>query len=143
MMTRLLLCLALLLPAAARAACTFTEGAAKSSVATCTTGTEAAAPSGAEDGLGLEGWFFGKPTTGIAVFAETAGTMTAGGTLQAWLLNPATSVWQRAPDLDLTTQALANQGWIGLKIVASRGRVAFKPSGTGLATTIYLVPSYQ
>ena len=55
MIKYLLLCLALLLPAAARAACTITEGAAKSSVATCTTGTEAAAPSGAEDGLGPPG----------------------------------------------------------------------------------------
>lgn len=142
-MTKLIAVLLLLAaPLAAFASCTHATSGPVTTI-TCTTGTESTLTASSSEGMGLDGTFFGKLVSGIAVHAETAGTMTAGGSLQAYLQNPATGAWNRAPDLDLTTQALARQAWLGLKVVSSKGRIAYLPSGVGLAVTIYLVGSYQ
>jgi hypothetical protein len=137
------LLVALSLPLAAEAACTHATSGGTTTI-TCTTGTESTlTQSSTTEGLSLDSTFFGKAVYGIAVHAETAGTMTAGGTLQAWLQNPSTGQWNRAPDLDLTVQALARQSWLGLRTVAPRGRLAYLPNGVGLAVTVYLVSSFE
>ena len=127
--------LALLLPRLALATCTTTDGGSVVTV-TCTTGTESTLTASSIEGLKLNTIF--SSNRGLAVHAETAGTMTAGGTLQAYVQNPATGNWNRVPDLDLTVQALARQAWFGLAVVNQMGRIIWLPSGTGLATTIYI-----
>ena len=134
-MIKYLLALTLLLPGLARASCTWAYSS-NVAVGTCSTGTETVLA--ANDGLKLVDW---RSVTGITVFAETAGTMTAS-TLACYAYNPATSSWIRVPDLDLTVQALAKQGWFGLSVPSPLGRVAWLPNGTGLATTIYIYGSY-
>lgn len=76
--------------------------------------------------------------SGFAVHAETAGTMTAGGVLKAYLWNAESKKWNSTPDLDLTVAALARQGFAGFKVEAPTARILFVPSGVGLAVTIYL-----
>jgi hypothetical protein len=131
----------LVLPLWAEASCTHAS-AGPNVVITCTTGTESTLTQSSTEGLGLGSAFFGKATTGLAVHVETAGTMTAGGVLRAWLQNPLTGQWNRAPDLDVPVQALARQGFLGLSVVSAKGRIAFLPDGVGLAAVIYIIPSY-
>jgi hypothetical protein len=123
----------LALPAAAT--CTHADGGTYTTI-TCTTGTESTLTASSAEGLKLNTLF--SRTMGLSVHAETAGTMTAGGVLQAYVQNPVTGNWNRVPDLDLTVQALARQSFVGLAIVNQMGRIAWLPSGTGLATTIYI-----
>lgn len=132
-----LLCALLALPA--WATCSTDSTASTHATVTCTTGTESAPSQSSTDGLRLEQF---RPVVGITVHAETAGTMTAGGVLQAYAQNPVTGQWNRSPDLDLTVQALARQAWVGLSVPAARGRIVWYPSGTGLATTIYIIAAY-
>ena len=129
----LLACLAL--PRLAHATCTTTDGGSVVTVA-CTTGTESTLTAGSSEGLKLNTIF--SSSRGLTVHAETAGTMTAGGSLQAYVQNPATGNWNRVPDLDLAVQALARQAWFGLAVVNQMGRIIWLPNGTGLATTIYI-----
>jgi hypothetical protein len=101
-------------------------------IATCSTGTESA-PTLATQGISLAN------LAGFVVHAETAGTMTAGGLLKAYLYNAETGSWISAPDLDLTVQALAKQSFSGFTVTAPAGRIAYVPSGVGVAVTIYIV----
>ena len=135
-MIKYLLALALLLPLAAEATCTWTISS-NIATGTCTTGAETGTPPTANEGLPLVDW---RSYTGISVYAETAGTMTAS-TLAAYAKNPATGSWIRVPDLDLTVQALAKQGWFGLSVPSPAGRILWLPVGTGVATTIYIIGS--
>lgn len=117
----------------AQATTTWAQGSDESrATATCSTGSESA-PAGASAGLSL-GYI-----SGFTVHAETAGTMTAGGILQAYLYNPESASWVRAPDLDLVVQALAKQAFAGFQVTGRNGRIAFVPSGVGVAVTIYIV----
>lgn len=122
----------------AQATTTWSNGSsARVAIATCTTGTESA-PTLATQGLELAN------VSGFAVHAETAGTMTAGGVLQAYLYNPEGSgSWNRAPDLDLTVQALAKQSFAGFQVTSYAGRIAYVPSGVGLAVTVYIVGTFR
>lgn len=121
---------ALCLPVLASAACTYSGADGASNVIiTCTTGTETA-PTLATQGLRLEG------LAGLTVVATAATAMTAGGQLQAYLYVPAAASWVRAPDLDLTVQALTGQAFPGFTVSVPFGRIDYRPSGTGLATTI-------
>jgi hypothetical protein len=96
-------------------------------------GTQAA-PTVATDGLDLKG------LAGVTVMLKTASNATAGGTLQAYVLNPETSAWYRVPDLDLTATATTVQSWPGLYVPVPKGRVYWVPSGIGsVVTTIYLI----
>lgn len=139
-MTRILsaaLAVALLLATPASASKTWAKGyrAQFSAVATCTTGTESA-PSGTGDGLSLAG------IHGFAVYVETgAGAMTAGGKLLAYLFNPETGTWDPVSDgtLDLTVSAVASQAFSGFAVYGGTGRIAYVPSGVGLAVHIYIV----
>ena len=124
--------LAVILPRLALAACTYSGAdGASTVVATCTTGTESA-PTLATEGLKLQN------LTGIVAFASAASAMTAGGQLQAYVYNLASGSWVRAPDLDLTVQALTGQAWPGFVVTVPTGRIDYRPSGTGQATTIVL-----
>ena len=98
-----------------------------------TTGTEAA-PAG-DDGLSLAG------LSGLVVHLESSAPVTAGGSLLAWLRNPITGNWNRAPDLDVTSgTGLQRQAWPGIRVDVRSGRIAFVPSGLGSVTgDVYLV----
>lgn len=123
--------LALALPLLASAACTYSTGG---DVATCTSTTESA-PTLATEGRPLDG------LKGLTVIVTAPGAMTAGGTFQAYLYHQVAG-WVRAPDLDLTAQALAGQAWPGFVVTVPAGRIDFKPTGTGAqTTTIYMVGS--
>lgn len=126
--------LAVLLPLASWASCTYaTAGGSSTTVATCTTTTEAA-PTLVTEGISLAG------LAGLTVVVKSTGTMTAGGTFQAYLWELNSASWVRAPDLDLTAQALAGQAWPGFLITVPQGRLDYKPTGTGAnTTTIYLI----
>lgn len=126
--------LSVVIPLAAEAACTWTS-TDRGVQGVCD--TTPVAPSGS-DGLALGGALFTPNVKAYVVHAETAGTMTAGGTLQAYLLNPVTSNWNRAPDLDVTVQALARQTFTGLSVNVSQGRVAYVASGVGVTVNIYI-----
>ena len=77
--------------------------------------------------------------SGVVVMLKTSAAATAGGILQAYLLNPETGVWNRAADLDLTATATTAQTWPALWVAVSRGRLYYNPSGIGsVTTTIYL-----
>jgi len=113
----------------AQAACTYST---TGDVATCTATTESA-PTLATEGRPLDG------LKGLTVIVTSTGTMTAGGTFQAYLYHPVAG-WARAPDLDLTAQALTAQAWPGFVVTVPAGRIDFKPTGTGAnTTTIYMV----
>lgn len=131
------LVVALLLPGLASAACTYdapTNGSTR--VATCSASTEAA-PTLVTEGLNLAG------KSGLTVVVSAATPMTAGGTLKAYLwcagCDSGAGAWVRAPDLDLTVQALAAQSFPGFVVTVPQGRIEYRPNGVGLATTIYLV----
>lgn len=100
--------------------------------AACTTGTESA-PTLVTEGIDLRG------LSSLSVAVETAGTMTAGGTLQAYVWNPVTAQWNRCPALDLTVQALASQAFPTLRVEAGFGRFTYVPNGVGVACSIYVV----
>lgn len=130
--------LALALPLLASAACTYSSGTEWSTrIATCTTTTEAA-PTLVTEGLSLGG------KRGLTVMVESSGTLTAGGTFQAYLwfqgANSGNGAWVRSPDLDVTAQALARQSWPGFVVTVPAGRIDYRPAGTGAATTtIHLI----
>lgn len=103
------------------------------STATASTGTEGA-PSAATDGLDV------SSVAGYAVHVETAGTMTAGGVLQAYIYNhvSASPGWTRSPDLDLVVSALAKQAFVGFQLGGHPVRIAYSCSGVGVACSVYL-----
>jgi hypothetical protein len=77
---------------------------------------------------------------GVVVHLATGSAATAGGSLQAYVLNVETGIWNRTPDLDLTTIAATAQSWPALWVAVKRGRLYYNPVGCGsVATTIYLV----
>lgn len=98
-----------------------------------TTGTESNTLA-AGSGLDMSG------IQGFTVHVKTSGSnMTAGGVLQAYLLNPIDGTWNRVADgsMDLTVSAAASQAFAGFRVQPStHGRIAYLPSGVGLAVTI-------
>jgi hypothetical protein len=108
-----------------------------SSVATCTTGTEAASQLTATSGISLVG------VGGFSVHVETASNMTAAGKLLAYLLNPETGNWLPVSDgsLDLTVAAVTGQAWSGFTVSGPYSRIAYVPSGVGGANPlkVYIV----
>jgi hypothetical protein len=62
------------------------------------------------------------------------------GTLQAYVLNPVSGNWARNPSLDVTlTAGLYRQCFAGWQVPSPIGRIAFLPSGTGQPSSIYLI----
>ena len=133
------LALSLYLPA--HAACTWTGNAYGVQGACDNT---PAAPS-TTDGLSLEGSsVWSAATKGFVVIVEAAGAMTAGGILQAYLRNPNTGTWVRVADgsLDLTVSAVTNQGFLGMYVPVSKGRIAYVPSGLGVSSTVHIIAQF-
>jgi hypothetical protein len=64
--------------------------------------------------------------------------MTAGGKLKAHHWNSKSARWNPAPDLDLTVAALQYQGFVGFAVPSPQGRVAYVPSGVGVAVDIHI-----
>lgn len=94
------------------------------------TGTEAGAL-GAADGIDLRG------LEAVQVAIEAGGALTAGN-LRAWVRNPATGAWNRAPTLDLAVQALAAQAFPVVELNGLQGRLAYLPDGLAIASSVYL-----
>lgn len=64
----------------------------------------------------------------------------AGASLQAALLDPATGLWVRSPDLDLPlTAALGAQGLPGLALTGPASRLQLLPNLVGGACSVYLI----
>lgn len=106
----------------------------------CTTGTESTLAAG--DGIDLtQAGQFGGAITAVSVVIEVdaAGTIAANATLNAYHLNPQTSVWNRLPDLDLSlTSGLTGQASAGWPVACPRGRLAWLPNAVGGACHIYI-----
>lgn len=99
-------------------------------LAVCTTGTESAPTNTvtASEGLSL------TDVGAFTVMIETSGN-TSAGSLYAYLHNPATGNWIRAPDLDVTVPAgVTSYAWPGFTVNAPVGRVAYVPQGLGSIT---------
>jgi hypothetical protein len=104
-------------------------------LAACTTGSEAA-PTLVTQGLKLDGM------RSITVSAEASVALTAASAgLKAYLWNPISAQWNRAPDLDLTTVNVTDQSWAAFSVSgALKGsRVAWVPDGAGQAVSIYIM----
>jgi hypothetical protein len=133
-MKRLFVLFSLLFAFSAVAATTFTEptvARVRVSKAASTTGSEAA-PAG---NVGLDLFDIG----GMAVYLETGGA-TSAGVLLAYVMNPATGIWMRIPDLDLIVPAsVTSYSWPGVPVPSPFGRVAFVPSGLGaIVVNVYV-----
>jgi hypothetical protein len=131
-----------LLAAPSYAACTW---ASNSNGAQGSCDTTPVAPT-STDGMSLDANSFWSTSNvkAISVIVETAGTMTAGGVLQAYVKNPISGTWVRVADgsLDLFVAAVANQGFTGIYVPVARGRIAYVASGLGVASTIYITAAY-
>lgn len=140
-MKTLLVVLALLSPLAADAACTWTA-TERGALGVCD--TTPVAPSANTDGILLGGVTFQPNVKGFVVHVETAGTMTAGGVIQAYLQNPITLQWNRVADgsLDFTTSAVGDQAFPGVTVNVSLGRLAYVASGVGVTANIYINAAY-
>ena len=99
-------------------------------LAICTTGSEAAPTNTVTSSEGL-------PLVDVGAFTvmiETSGN-TSAGSLYAYLHNPATGNWIRAPDLDVTVPAgVTSYAWPGFTVNAPVGRIAYVPQGLGSIT---------
>lgn len=123
---------ALLFASLASATCTWSPTRGGGVQAVCTTGTEANAL------LATDGYNLGS-VSGVIVHAEASTPMTAGGVLQAYLYNPISKQWNRAPSYDLTVAALVAQAFPAVSMVSQQ--LAFLPSGVGVGLTIYMLPA--
>jgi hypothetical protein len=130
----LLLAIGLSWPAYATTTWTVVQDAGYA-LATCTSGSESA-PTLVTEGLKLDGM------RSITVSAEASVALTAvAAGLKAYLWNPITEQWNRAPDLDLTTVNVTDQAWASFTVTgALKGsRVAWIPDGVGQAVNIYIM----
>ena len=131
----------LLVAATAMATTTWTSktgGDFPSSTAVTTTGTEAA-PTATTDGFSLDG------LAGFTVHLESVPNGDGGvlnfsaGTLLGYLYNPVSGAWNRASELDLTVAAGApTAAYTGFTVSNPNGRVAWVPSGVGVAVRVYI-----
>lgn len=103
-------------------------------VNTCTTGSETLA-SGASATYGMA---LGGLHAFDVVVQATSSTFSAG-TLSAYLYDPVNSIWARVPDLDLVvTAGLTAQAYPSQLVTSREGRVAYMPTGLGVACVITL-----
>jgi hypothetical protein len=111
-----------------------TGGVGTAVILASNSGTESA-PSTNTQGLYLKG------IKAVSVFLKTASAATAGGTLQAYLMNNLTGEWYRAADLDLTATATTVQTWPAIYVPVSSGRLYYNPVGIGggATVTVYIV----
>jgi hypothetical protein len=103
-----------------------------------TTGT-GSAPTLATDGFPLS---ILAVNNGITVFYESTAAAFTACSLQCYLFLPqgaaGAGLWSRAPDLDLTVQALTSQAFTGFRVASPRNRIAFVPSGCGQPGNIWI-----
>ena len=109
-----------------------------SATAVTTTGTEAA-PTLATQGFDLNG------LAGFTVHLESIANGDGGvmnfsaGTLLGYLYNPVSGVWNRASELDLVVAAgVPTAAYTGFSVSNPNGRVAWVPSGVGVAVKVYI-----
>lgn len=68
-----------------------------------------------------------------------AGVIGAGASLQAYLLNPLTLRWNRAPELDVAlAQGQASQAVAPIMVKAQTGRLQLVPQNVGVACAVYM-----
>lgn len=127
--------LALSLPLAASASCTYTTAAGSSTTKSVCTATTEAAPTLVTEGLSLSGLY------AVAVVATASSAWTAGGTLYAYLWSPQAGAWVRAPDFDLSVPATTGNAWPAIYVPVNQGsRIDYKPNVVGaVTTTIYMI----
>lgn len=126
----------LLVPLSAFGATTWTTPASLVSKAACTTGSETGTPPSTDsDGLAL------SRLSGFVVHVEAGSAMTAGS-LAAYLWNPVTDQWNRAPELDITVVGGgSSEASSGFAVTSPRSgsRIAYLPDGLGVAVDVYIV----
>lgn len=115
--------LALALPLASWASCTWTSIDQYSAKVVCTTGTEAA-PTLVSEGVALN-----MVSYSLAAEADSGQTLTSGS-WAAYLWIESAGGWARAPDLDVTVGAAGQRrlAWPGFTVAGRRGRIAYVPA---------------
>jgi hypothetical protein len=132
-MTRLLaLLVALSLPAAASATCTWTNTNAYEAKLVCTTANESA-PSAATDGFD-----FSQCLKGVSLFicADSGQTLSGSGTVKLYQRHPIAALWGEIPDLNVspTVSSVRCQGFPGIWSVVAQGRLAVQPVSVGVSS---------
>lgn len=89
---------------------------------------------GALSGFDLNG-VAGFSVQVVSTAADT-GVMSAG-TLQAYLYNPISKTWSRAPDLDLTVASGQSAAYGSFQVTGGHGRIAYVPSGLTAPVRVY------
>lgn len=131
-LSALIVVFVLLLSSVVNATTTWTKPAQNWSLCTEDTGT-GTAPSAVTDGIMLADF----ATVQVCV-SPSSGSLTAGSLL-AYLWNPGTRAWYRAPDLDLSVAAGTGNCFIGINFRVSGAKLAYVPSGLGVASVTYIV----
>ena len=122
-----MLALVLLVPSLAFAAAGVwapISGLSRSTTFTCTTaGVTCDAPTLSTQGTNLNG----VGAVSVTACAAAAQTLSGAGNLRAYVYDPTTAVWARAPDLDLptTTATVRCLTWPSIYVPGPGGRVAW------------------
>ena len=119
-------------------ATTWTNPQSNYFLAACTSGSESA-PTLVTEGMALTQTNRRGKVGSLAIHAEAAAAMTAGGFLKCYLWNPVSEQWNECPDLTITVTALQDEAYAGIEVPGAffASRVAFVPSGVGQAVNIF------
>ena len=126
----LALLLAMVLPAAASATCTWTQSP------TLIEGTMVC--SSANEGVPTttaQGWQFSACSKGVTIFicADSTKVLTGSGTLKVAIYHPTALLWGEVPDLAMSPTATTRcQGFAGMWTVVPGGRIAVFPVSVGV-----------
>jgi hypothetical protein len=129
-------------------AITWSSTGSRSAKAVCTTGTESPPADGLTPAEGVGATISDAMGYHVVVEADSGQTLSGAGALRAYVWNPFSGVWGRAPALDLATTTASVRGLAlgNLAIFAPRGRIAFVPNGVTLSSgslTIYINVSFD
>ena len=126
-LTALLGCL---LPGLATATCTWSQTGVQSAKVVCTTANETI-PTGASDGLWLG---FCKKGISVFVAADSGKVLTGSGTVKVAVYSDGAAAWGEVPDLAMspTVASARYQGFAGLFVADSQGRIAVYPVSVGV-----------
>lgn len=144
MIRRFLLALALLLPLAAEATCTWTTNAeGTSGKVVCTTVGETAF---AGTDSALLGWELKDCSKGVVLTAcvDSTRTLSAAATLSTYIYDPQASLWAFNSDLNIVTATISAtqrcQNFPAINVLVPAGRLAIIPTAGTLSAgnfTIY------
>jgi len=114
----------------------------------CTTGTESPPADGLTPADGTGAVIGDSQGYSVFIEADSAQTLSGAGSLKAYVWNPISGVWARAPGSDLATTTASVRGLAVLNqaVYAGRGRVAYLPSGVTMSSgglTVYINVSYD